>query len=236
MTRILAVPRRAYALMRWFVILEVGIWRSLFLWVTRRVAGRGPGVEAFSYAKDLAPLLGAFIFVSLIELPVVHVLLPWETVRLVAVVLGVWGLLWMVGFLASMKVFPRLLDDDGLRVRNGTSVDIRVPWDAVASVTGRRRSVEAGRAFTSSARRTPRSSASPCSSRPGSTSRYDGGRRSSCPAAPRRSPRFASTWTTRARSSAGRASAWRHACPSSRRPASAEQGGRTGRPSMTQRA
>jgi hypothetical protein len=53
----------------------------------------------------------------------------------------VWGLLWMIGFLASMKVFPHLLGDDGLRVRNGTTIDIRIPWDAVASVTSRRRSV-----------------------------------------------------------------------------------------------
>lgn len=133
--------RKAFSLVRWFVILEIGIWRSLFLWVTRRVSGQGPAVEAFSYAKELAPLMGAFIFVSAIELPVVHLLLPWETVRLVLLVLSVWGLLWMIGFLASMKVFPHLLDDDGLRVRNGTTIDIRIPWDAIARVTSRRHSV-----------------------------------------------------------------------------------------------
>jgi len=87
--------------------------------------------------------MGAFIFVSLLELPVVHLLLPWDTVRLVALVLSVWGLLWMVGFLASMKVFPHLLDDDGLRVRHGTTVDVRIPWEAIASVTSRRGSVPA---------------------------------------------------------------------------------------------
>ena len=96
--------RRAFSLVRRFVILEIGIWRSLFLWVTRRVSGQGPAVEVFSYAKELAPLMGAFIFVSAIELPVVHVLLPWETVRLVLLVLSVWGLLWMIGFRAAGAV------------------------------------------------------------------------------------------------------------------------------------
>ena len=129
------------AALRWFVRLEIGIWRSLFLWVTRRVSGQGPGVATFSYARQLLPLLGAFIFVSVIELPVVHLLIPWDTVRLVALVLSVWGLLWMLGLLASMKVFPHLLDDAGLRVRYGTTVDIRIPWAAVASVSARRRSV-----------------------------------------------------------------------------------------------
>jgi hypothetical protein len=106
--------------------------------VTRRVSGQGPGVQAFRYHKQIAPLMGAFIFVSIVELPVVHLLLPWETVRLIAVVLSVWGLLWMVGLLASMKVFPHLLDEHGLRVRYGTTADIRIPWEAVESVTARR--------------------------------------------------------------------------------------------------
>ncbi len=47
----------------------------------------------------------------------------------------------MVGYLASIKVFPHLLDDEGLRVRHGTGVDIHVPWEAVASVGAHRRSV-----------------------------------------------------------------------------------------------
>ena len=47
----------------------------------------------------------------------------------------------MLGLLASMKVFPHLLDDAGMRIRYGTTVDIRIPWSAVASVTARRGSV-----------------------------------------------------------------------------------------------
>jgi len=129
---------------RWLIRFEIGIWRSLFLWVTRRVAGMHPGAEAFAYHRQIAPLLGAFIFVSAIELPVVHLLIPWDTVRLVVLFLSIWGLLWMVGLLASMKVFPHLLDDAGMRIRYGTSIDVFVPWDAVESVTAKRRSVESG--------------------------------------------------------------------------------------------
>lgn len=139
------VLRRVWGLVRWFVILEIGIWRSLALWIARRVSGQGEGVEAFTYARQISPIIGAFIFVSAIELPVVHLLLPWETIRLVVDVLSVWGLLCMVGLLASMRVFPHLMDEHGLRIRNGTTVDIRVPWSAIASVTGRRGSVASGK-------------------------------------------------------------------------------------------
>ena len=85
--------------------------------------------------------MAAFIFVSVLELVVVHLLLPWETVRLIADVLSIWGLVWMVGFLASMKVYPHLLDDVGLPIRYGTTADIAIPWEAVATVTSSRGSV-----------------------------------------------------------------------------------------------
>lgn len=134
----MTVLRRAWGLARWLVILEIGIWHSLSLWVARRVSGQGPDVEPFSYARQISPVIGAFIVVSAIELPVVHLLLPWETVRLVLLVVSVWGLLWMLGLFASMRVFPHLMDGSGVRVRNATTVDIRVPWNAVASVTARR--------------------------------------------------------------------------------------------------
>lgn len=137
--------KRAFSLVRWLVRLEIGIWRSLILLVARRVPGQRPGVQLFSYVRAVAPIMGAFIFVSALELPVVHLLLPWETVRLIADVLSIWGLLWMVGFLASMKVFPHLVDAQGLRVRYGTSTDIHIPWDAIASVTSRRGSMPSGR-------------------------------------------------------------------------------------------
>ena len=130
---------------RWLIRMEIGIWRSLFFWVTRRVPGADSGVRAFSYSRQITPIIGAFIFVSLIELPVVHLLIPWDVVRLVVVILSVWGLLWMVGLLASMKVFPHLLGERELRVRYGHGLDVPVPWDAVASVGAARGSVASGK-------------------------------------------------------------------------------------------
>jgi len=106
--------------------------------VTRRVPGRRAGTQTFAYAKELTPLMCAFVFVSLIELPIVHLLIPWDTVRLVADIVSIWGLLWMIGLLASVRVFPHLLDERELRVRYGASTDVRVPRDAIASVRARR--------------------------------------------------------------------------------------------------
>jgi hypothetical protein len=133
----------AYRLARWLVVTEIGIWRSLFLLVTRRVAGAGPGVQSFTYARQVSPILLAFVFVSAVELPVVHLLIPWDLVRLVVLVLSVWGLLWMIGMWASLRVFPHQVDDAELRIRYGARTEVRVPWQAVESVRARRGRVDA---------------------------------------------------------------------------------------------
>jgi hypothetical protein len=137
--------RRGLGLLRWLVRLEIGIWRSLFLWITRRIPGRGPGIQSFSYAKEESPLIGAFVFVSALELPVAHLLIPWEPVRLALLIVGVWGLLWMIGFLASVRVFRHLLDDSSLRVRRGTGLDVTLRWEDIATVRAARGRVPTNR-------------------------------------------------------------------------------------------
>jgi len=46
---------------------------------------------------------------SLLEIVIVHLLIPWETARLIALVIGIWGLLRMAGLLASMRVYQHLM-------------------------------------------------------------------------------------------------------------------------------
>jgi hypothetical protein len=128
---------------RWLVRLEIGIWRSLFLWIFRRVPGRGPRSEDFGYAKEVTPILIVFIFLSALEIPVVHVLIPWAPVKLALLIVGVWGVLWMIGYLAGMRVFRHLIDADGIRIRQGAHVDVRIPWDAVGDVRAQRGSFKA---------------------------------------------------------------------------------------------
>lgn len=123
---------------------ELNIWRSLGIWVLR-LRTVPPGARGHRYAGAVTPLMIVFIVVSAVELPIVHFLLPWETVRLVVDIISVWGLLWMVGLLAAVRVHPHFVDEKGIRVRYAFSVDVRVPWEAVASARSRARTVETGR-------------------------------------------------------------------------------------------
>ena len=113
------------ALVRRAVSFELGVWRSLYRWTTRRPLGP-EDAETFGYARPVTPVIWAFIGLSAIEIPVAHLLLPWQTERVIVLVVGIWGLTWMLGLLASLRTYPHVVGGSGLRIRYGTTVDITV--------------------------------------------------------------------------------------------------------------
>lgn len=143
-TAVLALIRRALAY-------ELTMWRGLYRWILRRPAGVGPGDEMFSYLGVVKPIFGVFIGLSAVEVPVLDLIIrrtvPWKPARSIAVALGIYGVFWMIGLLASLRVHPHLVGEAGLRVRKGHSVDIRLPWSAIAEVRHRYRSLPSSRAL-----------------------------------------------------------------------------------------
>ncbi|MFU8870813.1 hypothetical protein [Micromonospora sp. SL4-19] len=136
-------------LLRRVVAYEVGMWLSLGRWLLRRPPAVEPGAASFSYVGVVKPILVTFIALSAIEIPIFDLILrhtvPWPSVRHTAIVLGVWGLLWMIGLFASLRIHPHVAGSAGLRVRNGISVDLLVPWSAVARIEHRYRSLPSSR-------------------------------------------------------------------------------------------
>lgn len=116
-----------------FVKLEIQLYIAFGRWVARR-PHVPEGATAWGYSRLVTPVIWLWIFASAAELPLAHVLVPWHGVRLTLLVIGAWGLIWMIGMLASLKVYPHLADADGLRLRYGKFADLRIPWNAVSSV------------------------------------------------------------------------------------------------------
>jgi hypothetical protein len=122
------------SLLRRAIAYELGMWRSLYRWVLRRQPALPDGAQAFGSTAAVTPVLWTFIVLSAIEVPVAHLLLPWETVRKVVLALGAYGLIWMIGMLAILRTHPHIVGESGLRVRRGFTVEVSVPWEAIASV------------------------------------------------------------------------------------------------------
>lgn len=135
-------PARLLALAKHAVVFEARLYRSLFRWMVRQPDLGGLSDQPVSYARTVTPVMWLWIFASAVEILVVHLLVPWDGVRVALLAVGVWGLLWMVGLLASLSVHPHLFGAQTLLVRYGASHRITVPWDAVASVAHQERSLD----------------------------------------------------------------------------------------------
>jgi len=133
------VVRRALHL-GWVALkLEITLYRALGRWIVRR-PDVPAGTEPIGYSRLVAPMLWLWIFGSAVEVVVLDVLLSrwWTPLRVPLLVLGVWGLVWMLGMMAAYRVRPHLLGEDTLQVRDGIHARVDVPLERIAAV----RSVE----------------------------------------------------------------------------------------------
>jgi hypothetical protein len=83
---------------------------------------------------------------SCVEAVVLHRVLPWERLRLVADLMSLWGVVWMLGYAATLATRPHVVTGESLVARAGAQAAVVLPWDQVASVTRKERSLDRGRA------------------------------------------------------------------------------------------
>lgn len=126
--------RRFLSLAKHALVFELNIYKSLLRWVFHRPS-IPQGAQPVGYAQAVTPVMLLWIFASAMEVPLFHVLVPWHTVRIIGVVIGIWGLLWMLGLLGGLRSYPHLIEETVLRVRGGAMHDIPVPWAAIDTFT-----------------------------------------------------------------------------------------------------
>lgn len=135
---------RSATLIRRAARFEAGNWRSLARWVSRR-PDITPGDSTFAYHSPLVAPTIVILLASLIELVAVELLVPWDAVRIALLIVSIWGIFMGLGIAAASVVHPHSAGPAGLRVRYGTGLDIRIPWDVIAAVREARRSYEGAR-------------------------------------------------------------------------------------------
>lgn len=130
------------------VLHEAKLSHSLLLWARGRQHGVPPGAVTIPYGRDGRAVGFALLTVSLIELLVVELIIPWPTVRLVLLLLGVYGVVVVLGFSAGPIVRPHVLTEDSLRLRLGTWADVTLPLESITKVSRRRGNADGLVAFT----------------------------------------------------------------------------------------
>jgi len=93
---------------------ELALRRSLLLLLTGRRDGRRPGVTTGGYHLAATGLFVLLLVASAVEVPALHLIVPWPPVRLALLVLGVWGVAFTAGLWASYVARPYLFDPAAL--------------------------------------------------------------------------------------------------------------------------
>lgn len=115
---------------------ELRYYHSLVLAVAgkRRVPA---GATPFGYTKGTMGIPIAIGAVSLVELVVVHILVPWPWLRIVLLILSIWGVLFVAGFFSSRVVHPHTVTADSLHLRWGHTTVLTTSLANVSSVARR---------------------------------------------------------------------------------------------------
>jgi hypothetical protein len=128
-----SVWRRIGGFARRALLLELSIYASIGRFIARRPAI--PRAAGFSYHKPVLTVLIIFIVLSAVEIPIVDLIVHrWPVVRVMFLILGIWGLTWMFGFLCAYLMRPHTVGHAGIRVRQGLETDIALSWDDIALV------------------------------------------------------------------------------------------------------
>lgn len=114
--------------------LELGIYAAIGRAIARRKA-IPKGAVGLPYHQPVMTLLIIFIVLSAIEIPIVDLIVhQWPAVRIAFLILGIWGVTWMIGLLCAFLMRPHTVGPDGVRVREGIEIDIPLTWDDVLSI------------------------------------------------------------------------------------------------------
>lgn len=133
---------RVRALIARAAAMEKVIYASIGRAITRRPAVplRGKG---FRYFTPVLTILWIFIILSAVELVVIDLIVhQWLVVRVVCLVIGIWGLVWMIGLLCGYFMRPHTVGPDGIEIRNGLDLNVRISWDDVHSVAIKKHTYE----------------------------------------------------------------------------------------------
>lgn len=91
------------------------------------------GAAFFGYTKGVMAVPVAIVTVSLVELVAVHLLVPWQWLRIVLLISSIWGALFVAGLFAARIVNPHLVSHGDLTLRWGLQTVLSTPLSNVVS-------------------------------------------------------------------------------------------------------
>ena len=117
-------------------VYELKTFRSLF-WLIRGRLAVPDGAREFGYVRGTLAIPIAFAIASIIELAIVHLIIPWFWLQMTLLIITVWGMLFLCGIFATRAVYPHYLFDGELYLRFGFQIVAKIPIRSVKNVLER---------------------------------------------------------------------------------------------------
>ncbi|WP_231390278.1 hypothetical protein [Nocardia sp. CNY236] len=137
-----AVNMVGHSPFRPFVRAELKAYRALWLWIRGRHSEVEAGALVLDARRGTLAMPVAFAVATLLEIIVLHLLLPWTWVRVSVAVASVWSLVALLGHLAIHLTSPHFLTDTSLVLRRSGAVVAVVDRTDIESITSRHRFTE----------------------------------------------------------------------------------------------
>lgn len=115
-------------------VTELRVFASLGLLIfgVKRIP---PGAKPFGYTRGTLLIPSVFVALSLGELLLVHLLVPWLWLQLVLLVLTLWGVLFVLGLVAARVVHPHSVTVETLQLQWGYQTVLATPLTNIAAVS-----------------------------------------------------------------------------------------------------
>ncbi len=124
------------------LLMEIRGYQSIYRFVFRRPKVPA-GAVGFSYYQPVLAILIVFVALSAVEIVVLDLIVRrWAHIRIPLLILSVWGLIYMLGFLFGMLTRPHAIGPAGVRARYGPEIDIPLLWNDIESVTRRKHTLQ----------------------------------------------------------------------------------------------
>jgi hypothetical protein len=116
---------------------EFGAYRSVWMWIRGKTdPDRG---LVFTASAGVLTIPAAFGAATLIEVVVLHLVLPWFWLKIVLAAISLWSLVLLAAFVANDVVHPHYLSEGVLVLRRSGKVVVKVPVSHISRVVSIRR-------------------------------------------------------------------------------------------------
>lgn len=129
-----------------FITAEFALIGSIARLIARR-PDVPDGARGYTYHRQSAPMMWTMVGLVVIETAVVHLVVPWDIIRLVLLVLSLYSLIWIVGFIAGFMVRPHLMTDSELVIRHGPKKILVIPVADIERIQTKRRDLSGTRSI-----------------------------------------------------------------------------------------